>query len=820
MKPSYHFIGIGGIGMSALAKLLIEKKIKVKGSDIKSNAIINELKKNGAHIQIGHKKEFISSNDTIVISSAIDKKNEEYLQAKKLNLKIFHRSDLLDQLMHGHKSILITGTHGKTTTSALLCEVLLKSQKQPSFAIGGILNSKKTNAQIGKGKYFIAEADESDGSFINFKNKAAFAIVTNLEEDHLNYWKNFTNLKKAFKKFLSNIEKQENLFWCIEDKNLTNLKPKGTSYGFSKKADIYAHNIRLLDFQTIFDLKIFDKVFKDIKINLIGNHNVLNAASVFALSLKLKINEKTIKNAFENFSGISRRLEKIGEKNKITFFDDYAHHPTEIKSTLTSLREAVKEKRIIGIFQPHRYSRLKDCLDEFVASFDVLDELIITDIYSASEKPIKNINEKVLVDLIKKRDIKAYHIPDDQLESYLLDNLLYPFDVVIALGAGDISSKIRKIFSKFTLRKSQKINLGIIYGGESNEHDISIKSTKNYIQGYDKDLYNLKCFKILKNGSWQITKEIEDSKDNEKLEDLKIDESYLNKKTLKEKIPIDVFKELTTLDVALPILHGPLGEDGMIDAFLRVLGIASAGCDYFSAPIAMDKAFAKHLVKNLGILTLDFLEVYSNDWLQKQEEYLSKIIKNFKFPLYVKPNHLGSSIGIKVVETKKDLKDAIDYVFKFDTSLIIEKKIIAREIQTAVIGNDFFQFGKVAEMLTYGEFFDFENKYQKATVKARYPKDFSRKKLHELEMSAKKIYQALKLSGFARIDFFITKNQKIYFFEINPIPGYSSNNSTFAKMLDLIGFDNKKMIDYFITLALHRQRKNQKFLKGEKCKKN
>ena len=368
MSKTYHFIGIGGIGMSAIAKILLQKNIKVKGSDLKYNSSIKELEKNGAEIQIGHNSEFVEKGDIVVISSAIKKDNPEYKKAIENKLNIIHRSDLLEELLSDRKSILITGTHGKTTTTSLISSVFLQNKSDPSFVIGGILNDKKTNGHFGKGNYFIAEADESDGSFL--KSKAQSAIVTNLEEEHLSYWKNFKNLEKGFIKFFENVENKKNLFWCKDDKNLNKLSPEGVSYGFSNEADLVIENVVFEDFQSIFDIKFKDKIFKKIRLNLLGEHNVLNAAASFGLCINLNVDEKVIRKAFERFKGVSRRLEKIGEAHKTIFFDDYAHHPTEVLQTLKALREGIKEKRLVCIFQPHRYSRLRDFLEAFSSSFD------------------------------------------------------------------------------------------------------------------------------------------------------------------------------------------------------------------------------------------------------------------------------------------------------------------------------------------------------------------------------------------------------------------------------------------------------------------
>jgi len=793
-SKNFHFIGIGGIGMSALAKLLLKKKCKVKGSDIKANDIIEELIANGADIQIGHNENFVNENDIVIFSSAIDEKNEEFRKAKKMSLKMLHRSDLLDELMKNKKPMLVTGTHGKTTTTALLTEVALENNCDPSFVIGGILNSHKTNAHLGEGAYFIAEADESDGSFC--KTAAYAAIVTSLEKEHLDYWKTFDNLKYGFQTFYSKIQNKDLLFWCIDDENLKRLNfKKGISYGFSKEANLRAENIRRDGFKTIFDITFFDKNFKNITINLIGNHNVLNALSVFGLCYQLKIDLKIIKKAFESFKSTKRRLERIGEAQKTLFFDDYAHHPSEIKCSLKALKEVINEKKLICIFQPHRYTRLRDLLSEFQDSFSQADEVIITNIYTALEKPIENINEKLLVNLLKEKNIDVKHIPDENLQDYILKNV-NPLDVVIALGAGDISLKIRKIFKEFKKIK-KKIRMGIIYGGKSTEHEISIKSFENYVLGFDKTLYDLKYFKITKEGKWLLQKD-----------------SIFENNTTDGIFASKILSELKSCDVCFPILHGPMGEDGQIAAFLETLDIPYVGADYFTSAVCMDKAFSKSIVKFHGIKVLDFIEITIEDWKQNKEKYLIEINNKFKYPLYIKPNHLGSSIGIKYTENKEKLSQDIDDVFQFDNSLIVEPRLFAREVQAAVIGNEAIFVGEIGEVvINDNQFFSYDEKYVKSNVKIKIPIDAAEEKIKEIKDISKRIYRALKLNGFARIDYFMDKDQNVYFNEVNPIPGFTSQNSLFPKMLDFIGISNKEMLDLFVIYAFHRKRKNKKFEK-------
>jgi D-alanine--D-alanine ligase len=258
-----------------------------------------------------------------------------------------------------------------------------------------------------------------------------------------------------------------------------------------------------------------------------------------------------------------------------------------------------------------------------------------------------------------------------------------------------------------------------------------------------------------------------------------------------------------------------MGEDGMIGAFLDTLDIPYMGSDYYTSAIAMDKAFSKFIVKSYGLLTSNFVEVLEIDWKENRSDVCSNVLKSLSFPLYIKPNHLGSSIGIRYIENEKDLEESIEYVFKFDTSLIIEERIVGGEVQAAVIGNDHIIVGEIGQFLSENKFFDYESKYEKSSMVAKLPLDLSRDKIQKIQDTAKMIYKILKLNGFSRVDFFLDNNGNLYFNEVNPIPGYSSNLSMFPRMLDFIGITNKNMINNFVIYALHRNRKNRRFEKAK-----
>lgn len=436
MKNHYHFIGIGGIGMSALAQILLQKGIKVTGTDVAESSVTDQLRKCGAEVIIGHSSHLITPSTIVVYSSDIKEENPELQQAKSYNLRFLHRSECLSLLMQDYSPLLVTGTHGKTTTSSLLAHLLVDAGLDPAYAVGGIVRSLNSNGGSGQGPYFVAEADESDGSFLNYIPFGA--IITNIDNDHLAYWKTFNNLINGFKKFASSIESPKHLIWCGDDELLCSLKLKGSSYGFGKNNDLQIENFRQVDWKNIFDV-LFDGVeYTEIEIPLVGGHNVLNAAAVFGLGIKIGIPEDRIRKAFASFRGVSRRAEFKGEMHGIAVFDDYAHHPTEIFATLRAVKQAARHRRLVVAFQPHRYTRTHDCLNEFGPAFERADALILTDIYAAREEPIEGITNEILLAKIREKNFDTRYIARKQLSEYLAE-FLQPDDILVTMGAGDIT---------------------------------------------------------------------------------------------------------------------------------------------------------------------------------------------------------------------------------------------------------------------------------------------------------------------------------------------------------------------------------------------
>lgn len=435
---SYHFIGIGGIGMSGLARLLLSQNIPVSGSDIALSPTVETLIKEGAVVHKGHAPENVPAQSKVVYTSDVKEDNPEYQAAIKKNLPLLHRSDLLATLLKGNKALAVAGTHGKTTTTSLLATVLIEAGLDPSFAVGGILPAYQCNARYGKGELFPFEADESDRSFLKYHPFGA--IVTNIDNDHLiNYEGSFSLLVDSFKIFMEQVESHSHLFWCADDPHLAKLNFKGQKYGFSSDSDWKIGSFRQEGFKMVFDLDNHGNHYQDIELALTGHHNVLNAAAVFGLAMSLGVPEKSIRESFKSFKGVLRRCEVKGTIHDILFLDDYAHHPVEIQTTLQGIRKAVGSRRLVAVFQPHRYSRTQDCLGQYGTIFDSIDQLLITDIFGAGEQPIPHLSHALIVKEIEHQSkVPCHYFPRSALSHYLSEFLL-PNDVVVTLGAGDIT---------------------------------------------------------------------------------------------------------------------------------------------------------------------------------------------------------------------------------------------------------------------------------------------------------------------------------------------------------------------------------------------
>ena len=453
-KDIIHFVGIGGIGMSGLAQIMKNMGFKIQGSDQNKNKNTISCAKLGIKIFIGHSSKNLRKANIFVKSTAIKNSNTEIKYAKRNKLPIYSRAEVLADVVSLKKNIIVTGSHGKTTTTSLVAKILSDQKLDPTIINGGVINSFKSNAKLGKGEWAILEADESDGSFLQLP--VNYSIVTNIDYEHLDYYKNYKNLEKSFVKFINKTPPTGKSIICVDSnhvrKIINKIKKKNIlTYGESKRAEYQIKNIKYNFDSTTFDLKFEDKnkkkkIIKNINVKLLGKHNALNAAASLIVCLNLGANINIAKQSLKNFSGVQRRMTKIFTKNKNDFYDDYAHHPTEISSILEGVKNVNSKRKIISIFEPHRYSRVMSLKKEFSRCFSKSNLVIICPLYSAGEKRNFKFDLMKFANLIGKNSHTQVIITRSEIEltKFLKKNLISN-EIIIGMGAGAISKWLMRL---------------------------------------------------------------------------------------------------------------------------------------------------------------------------------------------------------------------------------------------------------------------------------------------------------------------------------------------------------------------------------------
>lgn len=444
-----HFVGIGGIGMSGIAEVLLNLGYTVSGSDIGQTDITQRLASLGASVYAGHDASYLGNSDVVVTSTAVRATNPEVVEAHRRGIPVIPRAEMLAELLKMKFSIAVSGSHGKTTTTSMVATVLAHGGLDPTMVIGGKLASIESNAKMGNGEVIVAEADESDGSFL--KLSPSLAVITNIDLEHLDYYRNINEIKSAFLQFANIVPFYGSTILCLDDSNvkdvIPDIKRKIITYGLISPADYRADNIIFNGLSSTFSLFYKEKSCGMVTLNVPGRFNIYNSLATIAVAREFDIDFPTIFEGLKCFTGVHRRLEVKGKKNGITVVDDYGHHPTEVRETLAAARHVWKGK-IIVIFQPHRYSRTKVLFHEFLSAFGDADTLIVTDIYSASEDPIEGINARSLCEAIRKhghRDV-TYLSDFTDIVNWLLP-IARTGDVIITQGAGNVW-KIGEAFLK------------------------------------------------------------------------------------------------------------------------------------------------------------------------------------------------------------------------------------------------------------------------------------------------------------------------------------------------------------------------------------
>jgi UDP-N-acetylmuramate--alanine ligase len=438
-----HFVGIGGIGMSGIAELLLTLGYKVSGSDLRSSEITRRLESLGGTVYQGHQAVGVVNADVVVASSAIGDDNPDILAAREEHIPVIQRAEMLAELMRLKKyGIAIAGSHGKTSTTSLVAAILAEAGLDPTVVVGGKVDHLGgSNARLGEGEFLVAEADESDGSFL--KLSPVIEVVTNIDLEHLDYYRDLDHIKETFLKFIDKIPFYGAAILCLDDDNIGALLPeiqcRKITYGLTEQADLYATKIDVQGRRSEFTVYYRGSELGRIRRNSPGRHTIYNSLAAITVALELEIEFAVIADALTGFEGVQRRLQVKGDRQGILVVDDYGHHPTEIQATLDAVRDGWPDRRLVVAFQPHRYTRTRGLFDEFTTAFRRADVLILTDIYAAGEKPIEGVNSETLMEAIKQHGQRRvyYHSDLATLSEYLLESIREG-DLVLTLGAGNI----------------------------------------------------------------------------------------------------------------------------------------------------------------------------------------------------------------------------------------------------------------------------------------------------------------------------------------------------------------------------------------------
>ncbi|HEY2675621.1 MAG TPA: UDP-N-acetylmuramate--L-alanine ligase [Steroidobacteraceae bacterium] len=452
-----HLVGVGGSGMGGIAEVLLNLGYEVQGSDLKSNSVTERLARLGVTIFIGHSADHLGKSDVVVVSSAVNRDNPEVAAALAKRVPVVARAEMLAELMRFRYSIAVAGTHGKTTTTSLVASVLAEAGLDPTFVIGGRLKSADSNARLGAGRYLVAEADESDASFMHLQ--PMIAIVTNIDNDHLaTHEGDFARLKQSFVDFLHNLPFYGLAVLCTDDEHvrsiLESVARPFVTYGFGEGADVRAVNVQRLGLQSRFEAQRTGHKPLTVTINLPGRHNVLNCLAALAVATELEIPDAAIQRAFAHFQGIERRLQQLGEiqwgGGRALIVDDYGHHPTEVAATLEAARQGWPQRRLVLVFQPHRYTRTRDLLDDFGRTLSECDVLLVTEVYAAGEAPIAGADGRAICRAVRSRGLVEpifVESVDELAES--LRAVLQDGDLVLTMGAGNLGAVAQDLKRRF-----------------------------------------------------------------------------------------------------------------------------------------------------------------------------------------------------------------------------------------------------------------------------------------------------------------------------------------------------------------------------------
>lgn len=737
-----HFVGIGGAGMSPLAKILLLLGYEVSGSDQGSSPIIEELVRLGAQVWTdGQHAENVRGADAIVVSTAIPYDNPEVIAAWDLRIPKLHRSDINAALVNEYDGIAVAGSHGKTTTTSMIGVTLDRAGISPTIVVGGEVPDLGTNAKLGTGRYLVSEADESDGSFL--KLRPHIAVVTNVEDDHMDHYGTMEKIVEAFRTFIAQIDADGTAVLCYENEILRRLGAETdravVSYAIDRDADYRAADIATHGSVISFTVVERGTEAGRVSLNIPGRHNVLNALACIAVARIAGLPFDRIADALAHFHGAKRRFQTKGKERGVWVVDDYAHHPTEIAATLAAARQTAPV-RLICVFQPHRYSRTQLLREEFGACFAAADLLLLTDVYAAGEEPIPGISGETLMEEVARRTGQdAVYLPErDDLLRYLAQHVRTG-DLVITMGAGNILEVGEELVDRLkegTAGNTEGL-IAVVMGGPSTEAEVSRRSGAAILRALHEKEHPAVGLELN---------------------------------------PASFAEDIKRLDPAIVFnaLHGKYGEDGVLQGTLEMLGIPYTGSGVRAAALTMDKTTAKRIFAAEGIATPRFR---SFDEGADTAAIAAEILSEFSLPVVVKAPEQGSSIGVYIVAAEDELRRALDEALSYGGALLVEEFIAGRELTVVVWGTP----GRaealpVIEITTASGRYDYESKYTPGASTHLVPAPISAECTAAVQELAVRAFDACGCRGVARVDMMLSEAGEAYAIEVNSVPGMTETS--------------------------------------------
>ncbi len=741
---SFHFIGVGGAGMSAIAYVLLKKGYRVSGSDLHASEATARLSNSGATIFLGHAAANLEGDGAVVLSSAIRPDNPELTEARRLGLPIFHRADVLAGLLNQCDGIAVAGSHGKTTTTSMIAYLLEKAGRDPNVLIGGDLDAIGGNAKVGNSSWLVAEADESDGSFLKFTPQ--IAVVTNIENDHMDHYGNEDEIRKAFVQFLNQVKPGGFAVLGLDSPVVKTVSAEINTpyitYALNGEADYTARGLSVRGTETAFEVWSRDERLGAMSIGVPGRHNVMNCLACIAVGMHLGIPFEQMAAIMPGFSGAKRRFQTKGKQRGIWVVDDYGHHPTEVLTTLHGAKSATSG-RVVCVFQPHRFSRTQLLAREFGSAFSPADVLVLTDVYSAGEEPIEGVSgETILREVQRQTGQMVHYCPDVTALEECVFPLLRSGDLLITMGAGNIFLAGERIVERLTQKSLEAISMqrkkiGVVMGGPSAEREVSLNTGRAIVAALQEKNYEVVGIDL------DPPHFVEQLRDN-------------------------------GIEVVFNAIHGLFGEDGRLQGALELLGIPYTGSGVLASAIAMDKGISKRLFASVGIPTPRYQLLKRDHGMGP--DVLQNVLDEFQPPFVVKPSTQGSTIGLTIVQEEGELPVALEKAFSYDTEVLVEEFIDGSELTVGILGGKNPEALPVIEIVPYSGVYDYHAKYTKGATEYFVPARIDAETARLTKDVAVKSFQILGCSGVARVDVRLDPSNHPFVLEVNTIPGMTGTS--------------------------------------------